>query len=251
MISFKVVIPARYASKRLPGKPLLQLAGRPMLEHVYENAVDSGAQEVMVATDDERIQRVAQAFGAPVCMTSAQHGSGSDRVAEAAQLRSWGEGTIVVNLQGDEPMMPAVNIRQVAENLQRHHQASIATLCVAIERPEDLFDFNVVKVVRDCNDFALYFSRAAIPASREDSDADIGAAVRLAYRHVGLYAYRLGYLQNFTQMAFCPLEVRECLEQLRALWHGDRVHVAEALQRPGPGVDVAQDLTIVERLLTS
>lgn len=251
MMSFKVVIPARYGSHRLPGKPLLQLVGKPMLEHVYEIAVDSGAQEVLVATDDERIHRAAQAFGASVCMTSSCHISGSDRVAAAAQLRGWSDDTIVVNLQGDEPMMPAINIRQVAENLLQHPQVSIATLCVSIERSQELYDFNVVKVVRDNNDFALYFSRAAIPASIADSDSDIDEPIRLAYRHVGLYAYRLGYLHKFAKMASCPLEIRERLEQLRALWYGDRIHVAEALQRPGPGVDTAQDLTVVERLLTS
>jgi 3-deoxy-manno-octulosonate cytidylyltransferase (CMP-KDO synthetase) len=230
---------------------LLRLAGKSMLQRVHEIATASGAQKVLIATDDERIDRAARGFGASVCMTSSRHGSGSDRVAEAARCQGWSDDTILVNLQGDEPMMPAVNIRQVAENLQTHHQASIATLCVSLDNPEEFYDCNVVKVVRDKTDFALYFSRAAIPVSRVDSEADMDSALRSAYRHIGLYAYRLGYLQHFTEMDYCSLEVLERLEQLRALWHGHRIHVAEALQRPGPGVDTAQDLSKVERLLAS
>ncbi len=251
MLRFNVVIPARYASQRLPGKPLRRLAGRPMLQYVHEIAVESGAEQVLIATDDERISRSAQSFGASVCMTSTEHASGSDRVAEAARLQGWSDEIIVVNLQGDEPMMPAVDVRQVAENLQRHRQACVATLCVPINSLEEFNDPNLVKVVRDRNNFALYFSRAAIPVRRDGLYANKAGQSVLGYRHIGLYAYRLGYLQSYTQMPPCPLEAQERLEQLRVLWHGDRIHVAQALQRPGPGVDTAQDMYVVERLLRS
>lgn len=250
MLEFKVAIPARYGSSRLPGKPLRLLAGKPMLYYVVSHALESGAQEVVIATDDERIAGVVEDFGARVCMTSPRHTSGSDRLAEAGTLLGWDDATVLVNLQGDEPMMPAVNIRQVAENLSRHTQASLTTLCVPIERWEEFNNPNVVKVVRNKENVALYFSRAPIPVERDDASGDKFSIPRACYRHIGLYAYRFGYLKTYAQTPPCMLETLERLEQLRALWQGHSIHVADALQLPGPGVDTLEDLATVEKLLT-
>jgi 3-deoxy-manno-octulosonate cytidylyltransferase (CMP-KDO synthetase) len=245
-LSFKVAIPARYASQRLPGKPLLQIAGKPMIQHVFERAVQSGAEEVLIATDDERVASGALAFGARVCMTSNHHVSGSERLAEAARLLAWDDATIVVNLQGDEPLMPPANIRQVAENLAACPRAQIATLCTPIAAMDEYLNPNVCKVVRDRDDFALYFSRAPIPCARDDQLTE-GAG--LGDRHIGLYAYRAGYLQAYAAAPPCELERIERLEQLRALWRGDRIHVADAVERPGRGVDTPEDLAAVNQLL--
>ena len=244
-MKFKVAIPARYASQRLPGKPLLRIAGKPMIQHVFEHAIQSGAQDVIIATDDERIESVAQAFGVTVCMTSSKHESGSDRIAEAAVQLGWHDDTIVVNLQGDEPMMPSANIRQVAENLHKHDRAHIATLYTPIHDSRAFCDPNVVKVVTDRDSFALYFSRAPIPMDREQS-----GSVTHGYRHIGLYAYRLSYLKKYLNSPRCQIETLERLEQLRALWLGDKIHVDEALQSPGMGVDTREDLQRVETLLS-
>jgi 3-deoxy-manno-octulosonate cytidylyltransferase (CMP-KDO synthetase) len=243
---FKVVIPARYASQRLPGKPLVQIAGRPMLQHVYDNAVASGADEVIIATDDERIGQSAEGFGAQACMTSPDHASGTDRIAEAAMQLGWDENTLIVNLQGDEPLMPPANIYQVAENLHRYSEAGIATLCTPILSQEELLDPNIVKVLRDRHGFALYFSRAPIPVEREQRAS---APVRNAYRHIGLYAYRLDYLKAYLETPTCDMERLERLEQLRALWRGDKIHVDLAQETPGPGVDTRQDLMVVESFM--
>ncbi|MCP5196322.1 MAG: 3-deoxy-manno-octulosonate cytidylyltransferase [Gammaproteobacteria bacterium] len=247
---FRVVIPARYASLRLPGKPLRLLAGRPLIEHVYQRAVASHASEVVIATDDPRIQAVAERFGATVYMTSPEHPSGTDRLAEVATRCGWPDDVIVVNLQGDEPQMPPILIRQAAAGLETHAEAGIATLCARIDDPADLFDPNVVKVVRDAQDYALYFSRAPIPWHREafgrgETQRDtlpIGAAW---FRHVGLYAYRVSVLTRYPRLTPAPAEQTESLEQLRALWHGIRIHVAEAVEIPPPGVDTEADLTRV------
>ncbi len=243
---FKVVIPARYASQRLPGKPLILIAGRPMLAHVYENALASGADEVVIATDDERIRRAAEGFGAQVCMTSPDHPSGTDRIAEAALCLGWDDKTLIVNLQGDEPLMPSADIHQVAENLCRYPEAGIATLCAPILSLEEFRDPNIVKVLRDRHGFALYFSRAPIPVERDRRGA---ASVPNAHRHIGLYAYRLDYLKTYLETPACEVERLERLEQLRALWRGDKIHVDLARETPGPGVDTVQDLAVVESLL--
>ncbi len=246
--AFKVVIPARYASTRLPGKPLLQLAGRPMLQHVYECARQSGAQEIVVATDDRRIETAAAAFGAPVCMTSAEHTSGTERLSEVVERRDWQQDAIVVNLQGDEPMMPSALIRQVAGNLASNEAAAIATLASPITDSGQMTDPNVVKVVLDRAGFALYFSRAPIPWQR-DSGAGQAPGGGHALHHIGMYAYRAGFLRRFKQLEASPLEVVERLEQLRALWHGLKIHVGIATAVPGPGVDTEADLLRVGRLL--
>ncbi len=257
-MEFKVAIPARYASQRLPGKPLLPIAGKPMIQYVFEHALQSGAQEVVIATDDERIQTVAQDFGASVCMTSSAHESGTDRIAEAAVTLGWSEHTIVVNLQGDEPMMPAANIRQVAENLHNHERACIATLSTPIGDVEVFNDPNVVKVVTDRKGFALYFSRAPIPVDREQRGTVMPTAMNTGqcgsvvygHRHIGLYAYRLSYLKKYLNASRCQIETLERLEQLRALWLGDKIHVDQTRAAPGMGVDTHEDLQRVEAHLS-
>lgn len=251
MSGFKVVIPARYASSRLPGKPLRELAGKPMVEHVYRRACESGAQQVVIATDDARIEAVARGFGAAVEMTNPEHPSGTDRLAEVVERLGWADDSIVVNLQGDEPLMPPVLLRQVADNLAAHTQAAIATLCTPIAEAAEFFDPNVVKVVSDATGFALYFSRAPIPWSRDAfalsrEQLPAGVAHR---RHLGLYAYRASFLRAWRALAPAPLEGIEMLEQLRALWHGYRIHVADAAAQPGPGVDVEADALRVEQAL--
>lgn len=247
---FKVAIPARYASTRMPGKPLRILAGRPMLQHVYERAVASGAAEVVIATDDERIRRTAQSFGAAVCMTAAHHASGTDRLAEMTETLAWGPDVIVVNLQGDEPLMPPALIRQVAEDLARYPEAHIATPATPIRDAEELFNPHVTKVVMDAHGYALYFSRAPIPWDRAAFAAEKRLSSRVRHlRHIGLYAYRVAYLRHYTRLSPCALEQVEALEQLRALWNGARIHVCEAREPSGPSVDTEDDLIRVENLL--
>lgn len=249
-IRFNVAIPARFGSQRLPGKPLLQVSGKPMIQHVFENAIASGADQVVVATDDERIVEAARGFGAPVCLTSSAHPSGSDRIAEAAALLGWPQDRIIVNLQGDEPMMPPANIRQVAENLHAYPEACIATLCIPVTSATEYLDANAVKVVRTRHGLALYFSRSPVPMDRDAFlTGDDQGFPPMAMRHVGLYAYRLHYLASFLGMPPCPLEQLEKLEQLRALWNGDPIHVDVALEDPGDGVDTADDLRRVEEVL--
>ncbi len=251
MNNFKVIIPARYGSSRLPGKPLRELAGRPMVEHAYRRACESGADQVVIATDDARIEAVARGFGAAVELTKPEHPSGTDRLAEVVGRLKWSDDAIIVNLQGDEPLMPPALIRQVAENLAAQTLASIATLCTPILEATAFFDPNVVKVVSDGAGYALYFSRAPIPWSR---DAFVHTRDRLPAgvdhrRHLGLYAYRASFLRAYSTLTPAPLEGIEMLEQLRALWHGYRIHVADAVTAPGPGVDVEADVRRVERLL--
>ena len=248
---FKVVIPARYGATRLPGKPLRLLAGKPLVQHVYERAADSGADEVVIATDDERIRDAAEKFGAKVCMTSPQHRSGTERLSEVANSLNFPADAIVVNLQGDEPLLPSTLLRQVAEDLAAHAAASIATLCAPLTQAVQLFDSNVVKLVMDNEGFALYFSRAPIPWDRErfaSPPAHLDANSEY-FRHIGLYAYRCGFLREYAERAPCRLEKLESLEQLRALWYGYRIHVAHAEVVPAAGVDTEEDLMRVERVL--
>ncbi len=244
-LAFRVGIPARYASQRLPGKPLLHIAGKPMLQHVFERAVASGAEEVVIATDDKRVMSCAEDFGARVCMTSSAHTSGSERLAETAQRLGWKDEDIVVNLQGDEPLMPPANIRQVAAELTASPQASIATLCAPITSLADYDSPNIVKVVRDHEHFALYFSRAPIPYVRDKSHQYLCEC----YRHIGLYAYRVQFLKVLTAGPACELERIESLEQLRALWRGARIKVANAAEHAGRGVDTPDDLAAVRELV--
>lgn len=247
-MSFTVVIPARYASTRLPGKPLLEIGGQTMIEHVYNRACESGAARVIVATDDERIASVAETFGAEVAMTAADHASGTDRLEEVARKLGLGPEERVVNVQGDEPLIPPALINQVAANLDSHPDASIATLCEPIERTEQVLNPNVVKVVRGHDRFALYFSRAPIPWAREawqhlSSVAGEGVPGGIQYlRHIGIYGYRVKLLHDFVSWSASPLEQAESLEQLRALENGARIHVDIASERPAGGVDTPEDL---------
>jgi 3-deoxy-manno-octulosonate cytidylyltransferase (CMP-KDO synthetase) len=235
----------------LPGKPLLQIHGKPMVQRVWEQARLSGAERVIIATDDQRIFDVAQAFGAQVCMTSPQHPSGTDRLQQVAAELDLPMDHIVVNVQGDEPLMPPQVIDQVATNLGRYAQAGIATLCEDIAAIEDLVNPNVVKVVRDAQGMALYFSRAPIPWPRDAFLAGQEAMPKAGnwYRHIGIYAYRTRFLHQFVSWAVAPQEQLESLEQLRALHYGVGIHVDKAVQRVPGGIDTQEDLLFVRRLL--
>ncbi|MDO9623620.1 3-deoxy-manno-octulosonate cytidylyltransferase [Pseudomonas sp.] len=249
--AFTVVIPARYASSRLPGKPLQDIAGKPMIQHVWEQACKSSARQVVVATDDARIVEACHAFGAEVLLTRVDHNSGTDRLAEVAAALGLAPDAIVVNVQGDEPLIPPAIIDQVAANLAANPQAAIATLAEPIDDLAALFNPNVVKVVSDRNGLALTFSRAPLPWARDAlavSREQLPANVPYR-RHIGIYAYRAQFLHDFVAWGPCWLEDTECLEQLRALWHGVRIHVADALQAPPAGVDTQEDLERVRRLL--
>ncbi|MEM7293521.1 MAG: 3-deoxy-manno-octulosonate cytidylyltransferase [Pseudomonadota bacterium] len=244
MTDFRIVIPARFHSQRLPGKPLIEIAGKSLLHHVYDRAMGAGAIDVIVATDDERIESAAQAFGASVCMTSPSHSSGTDRIAEVAASRNWGRDDIVVNLQGDEPLMPLGPLQQVARNLADNPAASIATLATPLEGEQACNNPANVKVVRDQNKMALYFSRSLIPHHREINESSV-----TALRHVGLYAYRVDFLLAYASLAPCAVEQSEKLEQLRALWYGYKIHVDDAVELPGRDVNVGEDLAGVEQAL--
>ncbi|MCL6414784.1 3-deoxy-manno-octulosonate cytidylyltransferase [Aestuariirhabdus sp. Z084] len=250
-MSFSVVIPARYASNRLPGKPLADIAGKTMIERVYLQAVRSSAQRVIIATDHPEIDSVARGFGAEVVMTSSEHPSGTDRLQQVAATLKFDEGHIVVNVQGDEPLIPPQLIDQVADNLAADDEASVATLCEPIAEASELFNPNAVKVVLDARSHAIYFSRAALPWARDAFSGnmqDLPLDVTF-YRHIGIYAYRVGLLNRFVQWGPSPLESVECLEQLRVLYHGDRIHVQQARVSPPAGIDTPEDLERVRRLL--
>lgn len=250
---FHVVIPARYASTRLPGKPLLDIAGRPMIQHVVERACASGADEVLVATDDARIAAAVHDPRRPgvaiAVMTDPALPSGTDRVAAVAVARGWGDSTVVVNVQGDEPFLPPRLVGQVAALLEVDPAAGIATLATPVGGLEEFLDPNAVKVVVSADGTALYFSRAPIPWTRDGapgglaSQQDFGGALR----HVGLYAYRVAALRRITGLPPSPLEQREKLEQLRALEHGVRIAVGQCIERPAPGVDTPEDLERARR----
>ena len=247
---FKIVIPARYASTRLPGKPLLDIAGKPMIQHVYDRAKESLASEVIIATDDQRIESVALSFGAKVCMTRSDHISGTDRLAEVASIMGFDDNEIIINVQGDEPCLPASLIDQVADDLQQYPDADIATLFSQIDQEKQVFDPNIVKVVMDKQGYALYFSRAPIPWMRDHFDQQSTLPPELPhYRHIGLYGYRAGFLSHYSELNSCVLEQEESLEQLRALFHGKKIHLSVATVDPGHGVDTQQDLDQVRALL--
>jgi len=248
---FKVVIPSRYASTRLPGKPLLEIAGKPMLQHVYERALQSGASEVVIATDDDRIVQACQKFSAPVCMTSLTHQSGTDRLAEVITQLSWSDATTVVNCQGDEPLINPAHIRQVAESLVDNTEASMTTLATPIHSPLELHDPNSVKLVIDNQGYALYFSRATIPWDRDAfaTDSQGMPAQTNYFRHIGLYAYQAGFIKLYSELAPSPIEISERLEQLRALWYGYRIHVSITDEAPTQGVDTQEDLDRIRELL--
>ncbi|ELC7279978.1 3-deoxy-manno-octulosonate cytidylyltransferase [Aeromonas veronii] len=253
-MSFVVVIPARYASTRLPGKPLADIHGKPMVQHVVEKALQSGADRVIVATDDERVQQALQNTGVEVCMTSPDHQSGTERLAEVCRHYGFAADTIIVNVQGDEPLIPPAIIRQVADNLAAA-TAPMATLSVPIQDAEEAFNPNAVKVVTDKDGYALYFSRASIPWDRDRfaaSDRIAGSHEQIGdhyQRHIGIYAYRAGFIQRYVDWAPSVLEQVEALEQLRVLWYGEKIHVAQALEAPPVGVDTQADLEKVRAFL--
>jgi 3-deoxy-manno-octulosonate cytidylyltransferase (CMP-KDO synthetase) len=250
-MNFVVVIPARYASKRLPGKPLLDIAGKPMVVHVAERARASGAAEVIIATDHAEIARAVEAHGYAAVMTREDHASGTDRIAEVAAQRRLAPNCIVVNVQGDEPLIEPALISAVARQLDDHADAAMATACCPLTDAAQMSNSNVVKVVLDKNNYALYFSRAPIPFARDAfaSGIDELPLGLPAYRHIGIYAYRAGFLERFALLAPAAIEQAEALEQLRALWHGHRICVAIAAQAPHAGVDTAADLEHVRALL--
>lgn len=240
-MSFSVIIPARYASTRLPGKPLRDIVGKSMIQRVHECALQSDAKKVIIATDDERIFSHAVDFGAEVCMTSEHHESGTDRLQEVVQEYTLAEDEIVVNVQGDEPLIPAAVINQVADNLAQHAQASCATLQEKLTKKEDYHDPNVVKVVSDAQGMALYFSRAPIPHSRVSVSRHENLP-QSCYRHIGIYAYRVSLLNQFILWQMSLLESIEKLEQLRILENAHKIHIACACERVPGGVDTEEDL---------
>jgi 3-deoxy-manno-octulosonate cytidylyltransferase (CMP-KDO synthetase) len=252
-MSYTVVIPARYGSSRLPGKPLLEIAGRPMVQHVWEQACRSTAGQVVIATDDDRILRAAENFGARACMTSPDHPSGTDRLQQVARELGMDDEHIVVNVQGDEPLIPPAVIDQVAGNLAANPAAGIATLREEISTIEELVNPNAVKVVSNEQGMALYFSRATIPWPR-DAFAERQEAMPGAghwYRHIGIYAYRCAFLHQYVTWQPAPLEQLECLEQLRALYNGVGIHVATACETVPGGVDTEADLEAVRRFFAA
>lgn len=240
-MSFSVVIPARYASTRLPGKPLLDIAGKPMLQHTWERALLSGASRVVIATDDARILEAANSFGAEVLMTSASHQSGSDRICEVVDALGFDDSECVINVQADEPLIPPEAIDQVAESLRLNADFGLATLCESIEDEREYSEPSSVKVVMDKVGRALYFSRAPIPASV--------SLPTECYRHIGIYAYRVGVLRKFVTWPVAAIEAVERLEQLRALYNGVAIHVSIASTRIPPGVDTPEDLAAVRAFL--
>lgn len=247
-MSFVVIIPARYASTRLPGKPLVDINGKPMIVHVLERARESGAERIIVATDHEEVARAVQAAGGEVCMTRADHQSGTERLAEVVEKCGFADDTVIVNVQGDEPAIPPAIIRQLADNLTKS-AAGMATLAVPIDSAEEAFNPNAVKVVRDAEGYALYFSRATIPWDRDrfaQSRENIGDTL---LRHIGIYGYRAGFIRRYVTWQPSQLERIEMLEQLRVLWYGEKIHVDVAQEVPGTGVDTPEDLERVRKAM--
>ena len=251
---FTIVIPARFSSTRLPGKPLLLINGKPMIQHVVEQSLKSDAEQVIVATDDEQIMAAVKSFGGEVGMTSSEHVSGTDRIQEVATIYGLSDDHIVVNVQGDEPCIPPAVINQVAHNLHQHQQAAAATLSEAITTTEEFLNPNAVKVIADQQKMALYFSRAPIPFPRADwvnnhqleelvlTSQGLASTDVLPQRHIGIYAYRVSLLHKFVTWSPAPLECIESLEQLRILYNGKKIHVEEACEKVPSGVDTQEDL---------
>ncbi len=244
-MSFKVVIPARYASARLPGKPLLDIAGKPMVVRVAEQAIKSGASEVVIATDFEKIMQVASEHNIEAVMTRVSHHSGTDRIAEVAEKLGWADDEIVVNVQGDEPLIEPSLIKEVAAHLASSKDAVMATACHVIHDEASLLNPNIVKVVMDANGNALYFSRSPIPYPRDDAQkANIHA-----HRHIGIYAYRVAFLKKYAELTVTELEKIESLEQLRVLHHGYKIGVCVTQNAPASGVDTQEDLDATRQIL--
>lgn len=249
-MSFIVVIPSRYQSSRLPGKPLVDICGKTMIQRVAEQAKLSGADRVIIATDDSRIEKVVADLGYEVCMTSPDHNSGTERLAEVCEKLGFYADDVIVNVQGDEPLIPPSIIQQVAKNLASQNEARMATLSVAITDVEEVFNPNAVKVVTDKQGYAMYFSRSAMPYDRDNFMQPPVTELKSNYqRHIGIYAYRAGFIQDYVTWSESEIEHVESLEQLRVLWHGEKIHVAEALEAPAAGVDTPEDLDTVRRIV--
>lgn len=248
-MSFTVIIPARYASTRLPGKPLADIGGKPMVVHVMEKALQSGAERVIVATDHPDVATAVKAAGGEVCMTRVDHNSGTERLAEVIEHYGLADDAIVVNVQGDEPLIPPAVIRQVADNLAQATQARMATLSVPIRDAEEAFNPNAVKVLTDKDGYALYFSRATIPWDRDNFARCREQIGDFYQRHVGIYAYRAGFIRQYINWQPSQLEQIECLEQLRVLWYGEKIHVAQASEALPAGVDTPEDLDKVRQII--
>lgn len=250
-MSFTAIIPARYASERLPGKLLEDLNGKTVIQRVYECVIGSGAASIIVATDDERIEKVVKAFGGDVCFTEASHQSGTQRIAEVIRSRKISAQTTIVNIQGDEPFMPAACIEQVASLLTENTEAVMATLYTPLVDMDELFDTNVVKVVANRAGEAMYFSRATIPWCRGAYENRTVQKKHLdnTYRHIGIYAYRASFVQKYMDYSPSILEETEKLEQLRVLWYGHKIATADAIEIPGPGIDTAEDLEKARKIL--
>jgi 3-deoxy-manno-octulosonate cytidylyltransferase (CMP-KDO synthetase) len=243
-LNFTVVIPSRFGSSRLPGKPLELINGKPMVEYVYRQALQSNASRVVVATDDQRIADAVSAFGGEYCMTAVKHESGTDRIQEVAKKLGLSDEHIVVNVQGDEPLIPPAVINQVALNLYKNSLASAATLSETIGSLNEFVNPNAVKLVTDKDGYALYFSRASIPWPRDDfsEEQEHLPQDNTFSRHIGIYAYKVSLLNEFVTWPMSPLEKLECLEQLRILWNGHRLHVEQAIEMVPGGVDTPEDL---------
>ncbi|MDH5599858.1 MAG: 3-deoxy-manno-octulosonate cytidylyltransferase [Gammaproteobacteria bacterium] len=251
-MSFRIVIPARYASTRLPAKPLRDICGEPMIAHVIRRAKQSEAEEVIVATDSQEIADAISGIDVRVCMTHENHQSGTERLSEVIEQLGFDDEQILINLQGDEPMMPAVCLNQVGQALEQDAHLKMATLCTPLTDIDELFDPHAVKVVRDINDFALYFSRAAIPWSRDGfNEAPRELPGNQEYqRHIGLYGYRAGFIRQYLEWQSSDIEKTESLEQLRVLYYGEKIKVITAEVPPGPGVDTEEDLSRVCELMS-
>ncbi|URL02830.1 3-deoxy-manno-octulosonate cytidylyltransferase [Avibacterium sp. 20-126] len=254
MTTFTVIIPARFASSRLPGKPLADIAGKPMIAYVWQQAQQSGASRVVVATDNQDVATAVQAFGGEVCMTSTNHNSGTERLAEVVEKLALADDEIVVNIQGDEPLIPPVIVQQVAANLA-NNAVNMATLAVPLNDAEELFNPNVVKAVADKSGNVLYFSRAPIPWNRDQfaglsDEQKTQLVLQTPYlRHIGIYAYRAGFIKQYVQWQPSALESIESLEQLRVLWYGEKIHIDLAKEAPAVGVDTPEDLEKVRAIL--
>lgn len=248
-MSFIAIIPARYGSSRLPGKPLADINGKPMVVHVMERALESGAKRVIVATDHPEVVKAVEDAGGEVCLTRADHQSGTERLAEVIELCQFADDEIIVNVQGDEPLIPPVIIRQVAENLA-NSEAGMSTLAVPIETAEEAFNPNAVKVVRNVQGYAMYFSRAVIPWERERFAISKETIGDVFLRHIGIYAYRAGFIRQYVKWEPSELEHIELLEQLRVLWYGEKIHVGVAKAIPSVGVDTPEDLERVRAILS-
>lgn len=248
-MEFRVIIPVRFNSARLPGKPLLDIAGKPMIQHVYERAKDSGAESVVIATDSDEIATVAEGFGAKVCMTLPDHQSGTERLSEAVEALEYDDDEIIVNVQGDEPLIDPALISQVARDLSEHEPVKVASICEPLQSVEDLTNTHVVKVVLNRRSFAMYFSRSPIPwQSAISHHAQIDLSENY-FRHVGLYAYRVGVLKDYINWTESPYEALESLEQLRVLWNGHKIHMSVSNKKLAPGVDTQEDLDRVRAIM--